>query len=47
MNPYEEAQRIALQHPCRLAAETFHPRYRHPVGSEGKVLVLTVSAGHE
>ena len=39
------AQRIALAHPCHLAAETVHPRYGLRVGSWS--LVLTVNTGYE
>lgn len=39
------AQRIALAHPCYLAGETIHRRYRNRNG--GWSLVLTVNAGYE
>lgn len=38
-------QRIALEHHCRLACETLHPRFRR--AREGYVLVLTVNSGYE
>jgi len=43
MNP---AQTIALRHPCYLAGETLHPRFRHRITSQMS-LVLTVNAGYE
>lgn len=39
------AQTVALAHPCYLAVETAHPRFRQRVGSWS--LVLTVNTGHE
>lgn len=35
----------ALKHPCRLAAETAHPRFAFTFG--GATVVLTVNAGYE
>ena len=35
----------ALRHPCRLAAETAHPRFAFTFG--GSTVVLTVNAGYE
>lgn len=41
-----QAQRIAFQHPCRLAAETTHPRFRRRhLG--GYTVVLTINYGYE
>lgn len=39
------AQRIAISHPCYLAAETVHPRYRSASGAWSAV--LTVNSGYE
>ena len=39
------AQQVALQHHCRLAFETTHPRFAHLRG--GYSLVLTVNSGYE
>lgn len=39
------AQRIALMHPCHLAAETMHPRFRSQAGTWS--LVLTINTGYE
>jgi hypothetical protein len=38
-------QRIALAHPCLLAGETVHPRFRHQSGAWS--LVLTINTGYE
>ena len=40
-----QAQRIALEHHCRLATETVHPRFRHV--RPGFSLILTVNSGYE
>lgn len=39
-------QLTAIEHPCRLAAETVHPRFgrRHPAGY---TIVLTINYGYE
>lgn len=39
------AQHAALTHPCHLAGETLHPRFRHQSGAWS--LVLTVNTGYE
>ena len=39
------AQAIALAHPCLLAGETVHPRFRSVSGAWS--IVLTVNAGYE
>jgi hypothetical protein len=38
-------QQLALQHHCRLAVETLHPRFGHRAG--GFSVILTVNSGHE
>ena len=38
-------QRIALQHPCRFAFETAHPRFR--VRERGLSVIVTVNSGYE
>jgi hypothetical protein len=38
-------QRTAIEHPCRLAIETMHPRFRMKDGITG--VVLTVNTGYE
>jgi len=38
-------QRIAITHPCHLAAETMHSRYRIRTGAWSTV--LTVNTGYE
>ena len=39
------AQQIALKHPCYLAAETLHPRFRNRSGAWS--LILTINTGYE
>jgi hypothetical protein len=39
------SQRIALEHHCRLAGETVHPRFRTVTGRVSKI--LTVNSGYE
>jgi hypothetical protein len=39
------AQEVALAHPCYLAGETVHPRFRQMTGAWSQV--LTVNAGYE
>jgi hypothetical protein len=40
------AQRIAVEHHCRLATETMHPRFRRL--SRGHLsVILTVNSGYE
>lgn len=41
----EEAQKIALSHPCRLGGETVHPRFARR--GLGYTVVLTVNSGYE
>jgi hypothetical protein len=38
-------RQIALRHPCLLAFETTHPRFRWTEGGHG--IVLTVNTGYE
>ena len=38
-------QQVALQHPCRLAFETMHPRFAWREGGHG--IILTVNSGYE
>lgn len=40
------AQRIALNHPCYLASETMHPRFRSRLTATMS-LVLTINTGYE
>lgn len=40
------AQRTALDFHCRLATETFHPRFRR-VRPDGYGVVLSVNSGYE
>ena len=40
------AQRLALAHPCYLATEVVHPRFRSQLTGRFS-LVLTVNAGSE
>lgn len=40
------AQRIALRHPCYLAGETMHSRYRSMLSGAWS-LVLTINTGYE
>lgn len=40
-------QRIALDHPCRLAIETYHPQFRRLIRGGGFSVVLTVNSGYE
>jgi len=37
--------RIALEHHCRLGAETMHPRFAKRIGSWSAI--LTVNSGYE
>lgn len=38
-------QRIAIEHPTRLAVETMHPRFRERNGITA--VILTVNSGYE
>ena len=40
-----DAQRVAIEHHCRLAIETMHPRFRSIV--DGYSRILTVTSGYE
>lgn len=40
------AQKVALRHYCRLAAETAHPRFLKLL-PQGVSVVLTVDSGYE
>lgn len=40
------AQIMAIEHTCRFAFETAHPRFGHRIGGEAS-LVLTVNSGYE
>lgn len=44
-DPMTEQQRIAIEHHCRLACETLHPRFR--TVSEMGTMILTVNSGYE
>lgn len=39
------AQQLALDHHCRLAGETTHPRFHYLI--PGASVVLTVNSGYE
>ncbi len=41
------AQRIALDHHCRLATETIHPRFVRLVRGGRFSVILTVNSGYE
>lgn len=41
------AQRLALEHPCRLAVETLHPRFPRLIRGGKYSVVLTVNSGYE
>jgi hypothetical protein len=43
MNPFQQE---ALNHHCRLACETTHPRFRH-IRADGIWVILTVNSGYE
>lgn len=40
-------QQTAIQHHCRLAIETAHPRFAHWLDPGRVSLVLTVNSGYE
>jgi hypothetical protein len=40
------AQLAAVAHPCLLAGETTHPRFRHRI-TDAWSLVLTINTGYE
>lgn len=40
-------QRTAIEHHCRLAIETMHPRFAWGVPAAGVTCVLTVNSGYE
>jgi hypothetical protein len=40
-------QRIALQHHCRLASETAHPRFARLIRGGAFSVVLTINSGYE
>lgn len=40
-------QRIALDHHCRLATETMHPRFVRLIRSGTYSVILTVNSGYE
>lgn len=40
------AQLVALAHPCRIGAETAHPRFRF-LRPDGLSIVLTINSGYE
>ena len=45
-----EFQKLAIEHPCLVAVETVHPRFRHSgeiKGAEVLSLILTMNAGYE
>jgi hypothetical protein len=40
-------QRIALDHHCRLATETMHPRFARVIFGGRFSVILTVNSGYE
>ena len=45
-----EIQQMAFDHPCYIAVETAHPRFRHSgevKGVEVVSVVMTINAGYE
>jgi hypothetical protein len=40
-----DQQRIAIEHHCRLAVETLHPRFKRLIGPYS--VILTVNSGYE
>lgn len=45
-NRLEQQRALALQHHCRLAAETAHPRFAW-ADPRGFTVILTVNSGYE
>jgi len=41
------AQRIALDHHCRLATETMHPRFARLIHGGLYSVIVTVNSGYE
>jgi len=41
------SQQIALDHHCRLATETIHPRFRRLIRGGAFSVLLTVNSGYE
>lgn len=42
-----EHQQMALDHPCRLAIETVHPRFVRLNHAAGVSIVLTINSGYQ
>lgn len=42
-----KAQQAAIDHHCRFAFETAHPRFASIIDNGGASLVLTVNSGYE
>lgn len=42
-----KAQRLALEHHCRLAVETIHPRFVRLIRGGLYSVILTVNSGYE
>jgi hypothetical protein len=40
-------QSTALEHHCRLAVETIHPRFRHIDVAQHLSVIVTVNSGYE
>lgn len=43
MIQFHKQHKIAMKHPCLLACETMHPRYR--VARKNIVVIITVNTG--
>lgn len=46
MTGFRHQQKTALAHPCLLAEETAHPRFRRIVPGVGSV-IITINSGYE
>lgn len=46
VSPVQSHRATALRYPCRLAAETAHPRYSW-IDPRGVSIVLSVNSGYE
>lgn len=44
---YTTAQRAAINHHCRLAVETVHPRFRFLAPGGAYSVIVTVNSGYE
>lgn len=47
INTHEQHHQIALQHHCRLASETAHPRFTYLAPGNRASIVLSVNSGYE